>query len=55
MEEHMRNINGVDFILMCQEQHLYAPVVWRRTAIRKYEKQKEEKRRYYEKLAIEKK
>ena len=53
--EHITNICGVNFKLMCEEQHLYAPVVWRRTDIRKYEKQKEEKRRYYEKLANEKK
>jgi hypothetical protein len=41
-------INGINFRLLCEHQHMLARVCWNRTAKRKYEKQKEEKRRYKE-------
>lgn len=41
-------INGINFRLLCEQQHMLARVCWNRTAIKKYEKQKEEKRRYKE-------
>lgn len=45
-------INGLNFRLMCEQQHMLARVCWARTAKRKYEKQKEEKRRVKERKII---
>jgi len=41
-------INGINFRLLCEQQHILARICHGRTAKRKYEKQKEEKRRYKE-------
>jgi hypothetical protein len=47
-------INGINFRLLCEQQHMLARVCWARTAKRKYEKQKEEKRRVKELLNMKK-
>jgi hypothetical protein len=43
-------INGINFRLLCEQQHMLARLSFNRTAKRKYEKQKEEKRRVKELL-----